>query len=75
MFQSFAFKWVTLYRYTPVKTHRALYRGRRAEAPVPVVSLVGYTNAGKSSLLNQLTAAGVLVGLALVTLFCSQNNK
>ena len=43
-----------------VKTHRALYRGRRAEAPVPVVSLVGYTNAGKSSLLNRLTQAGVL---------------
>ena len=43
-----------------VKTHRELYRGRRAEAPVPVVSLVGYTNAGKSSLLNRLTAAGVL---------------
>ena len=41
-----------------VKTHRELYRGRRAEAPVPVVSLVGYTNAGKSSLLNRLTAAG-----------------
>ena len=33
---------------------------RRAEAPIPVVSLVGYTNAGKSSILNQLTAAGVL---------------
>ena len=43
-----------------VKTHREIYRGRRAEAPVPVVSLVGYTNAGKSSLLNRLTAAGVL---------------
>ena len=43
-----------------VKTHRQLYRGRRAEATVPVVSIVGYTNAGKSSLLNQLTAAGVI---------------
>jgi GTP-binding protein HflX len=38
-----------------VSTHRDLYRGRRKEAPVPVVSLVGYTNAGKSSLLNALT--------------------
>ena len=43
-----------------VKTHRQLYRGRRTEAPVPVVSFVGYTNAGKSSLLNRLTSAGVL---------------
>ena len=42
-----------------VKTHRMLYRDRRKETPVPVVSLVGYTNAGKSSLLNALTAADV----------------
>ena len=42
-----------------VKTHRSLYRDRRKETPVPVVSLVGYTNAGKSSLLNALTAADV----------------
>jgi len=38
-----------------VSTHRELYRERRAAAPVPVVALVGYTNAGKSSLLNALT--------------------
>ena len=42
-----------------VSTHRELYRERRKEAPVPVVALVGYTNAGKSSLLNALTEAGV----------------
>jgi hypothetical protein len=42
-----------------VRTHRRAYRERRAAAPVPVVALVGYTNAGKSSLLNALTGAGV----------------
>ena len=42
-----------------VSTHRELYRERRKEAPVPVVALVGYTNAGKSSLLNALTTCGV----------------
>ena len=42
-----------------VSTHRELYRERRKEAPVPVVALVGYTNAGKSSLLNALTTSGV----------------
>ncbi|MYE53682.1 MAG: GTPase HflX, partial [Chloroflexi bacterium] len=36
------------------------YRARRIEMEVPVVSLVGYTNAGKSSLLNRLTKAGVM---------------
>ena len=43
-----------------VQTHRASHRERRKEAPVPVVSLVGYTNAGKSRLLNRLTDAGVV---------------
>ncbi|KFM25676.1 GTPase HflX [Auxenochlorella protothecoides] len=43
-----------------VRTHRAAYRVRRAEAPIPVIALVGYTNAGKSTLLNTLTHAGVL---------------
>ncbi|KAL4435425.1 hypothetical protein ABPG77_006187 [Micractinium sp. CCAP 211/92] len=43
-----------------VRTHRRTYRERRAAAPIPVVALVGYTNAGKSTLLNTLTNAGVL---------------
>ena len=42
-----------------VRKHRSLYRRRRQRANVPVVSLVGYTNAGKSTLLNALTGAGV----------------
>lgn len=43
-----------------VRKHRKQYRNRRFSVPVPVVSLVGYTNAGKSTLLNQLTGANVL---------------
>ncbi|KAJ6336874.1 hypothetical protein OIU76_006699, partial [Salix suchowensis] len=43
-----------------VRKHRKQYRNRRTSVPVPVVSLVGYTNAGKSTLLNQLTGADVL---------------
>ncbi|EEF52631.1 GTP-binding protein hflx, putative [Ricinus communis] len=43
-----------------VRNHRKQYRNRRTSVPVPVVSLVGYTNAGKSTLLNQLTGANVL---------------
>ena len=42
-----------------VRRHRGLYRARRKEQQIPVVSLVGYTNAGKSTLLNRLTDAGV----------------
>ena len=42
-----------------VRLHRRQYRQRRAEAPIPVVALVGYTNAGKSTLLNRLTDATV----------------
>jgi GTP-binding protein HflX len=44
-----------------VRTGRALHRENRGAIPVPTVSLAGYTNAGKSTLFNRLTAAGVLV--------------
>lgn len=43
-----------------VKT-RALHRAARAKVPYPIVALVGYTNAGKSTLFNRLTGANVLV--------------
>jgi GTP-binding protein HflX len=43
-----------------LRRHRSLQRHGRRRIPLPLVSLVGYTNAGKSSLLNALTAAGVL---------------
>ncbi|XP_047327684.1 GTPase HflX [Impatiens glandulifera] len=43
-----------------VRKHRKQYRNRRVSVPVPVASLVGYTNAGKSTLLNRLTGANVL---------------
>jgi GTPase len=42
-----------------VKKHRSLHRQARQSIPLPVVTLVGYTNAGKSTLLNALTDAGV----------------
>jgi len=44
-----------------VRKHRALYRKRRKRSGIPVVSLVGYTNAGKSTLLNTIGRADVLV--------------
>lgn len=43
-----------------VHTHRQLYRDRRRATPIPVVALVGYTNAGKSTLLNALTGSSVM---------------
>ena len=42
-----------------VRRHRERYRQRRRQSGIPVVSLVGYTNAGKSTLLNALSGAGV----------------
>jgi GTP-binding protein HflX len=43
-----------------VRAGRALHRRQRSAVPLPVLSLVGYTNAGKSTLFNRLTSAGVL---------------
>ena len=43
-----------------IRVHRASQRSARARAGVPVVALIGYTNAGKSTLFNQLTQAGAL---------------
>ena len=43
-----------------VRRHRSQYRQRRVRNQAPVVSLVGYTNAGKSSMLNLLSHASVL---------------
>ena len=42
-----------------VRRTRALHRKRRERAPWPVIALVGYTNAGKSTLFNRLTGAEV----------------
>ena len=43
-----------------IRQHRDLSRSRRQKNSMPVISIVGYTNAGKSTLLNRLTGAGVL---------------
>ena len=44
-----------------VRQHRQRYRANRKRSLIPVVTLVGYTNAGKSTLLNNMTHADVLV--------------
>ncbi|MGH8017053.1 MAG: GTPase HflX [Opitutaceae bacterium] len=43
-----------------VQQHREVQRRKRMRVPLPTASIVGYTNAGKSTLLNRLTGAGVL---------------
>jgi GTP-binding protein HflX len=50
-----------------LEQRRQATRLRRKEAQVPVVALVGYTNAGKTTLLNRLTGAGSLVENRLFT--------
>ena len=44
-----------------VRRHRRLYRERRKSTGVPIVAIVGYTNAGKSTLLNAVSRANVYV--------------
>jgi len=48
-----------------VKKNREVTRNRRGNSVIPTVAIVGYTNAGKSTLLNRLTDAGVLEENAL----------
>ncbi len=43
-----------------IKAHREITRQQRSRTHIPVIAIVGYTNAGKSTLLNTLTNAGVL---------------
>jgi len=43
-----------------IRRHRSLYRSKRKKGNIPVVAMVGYTNAGKSTLLNALSRADVL---------------
>lgn len=44
-----------------VRAHRGRYRAQRKRSRIPIIALVGYTNAGKSTLLNALTQAEVYV--------------
>jgi GTP-binding protein HflX len=49
-------------RLERLERNREVMRSRRADSALPIVALAGYTNAGKSTLLNALTGAGVGVG-------------
>ena len=44
-----------------IRKHRMLYRQQRQKSGIPIVALIGYTNTGKSTLLNALSDANVLV--------------
>ncbi|MBT3182178.1 MAG: GTPase HflX [Deltaproteobacteria bacterium] len=44
-----------------VRAHRRIHRMKRDAVPIPLVSMVGYTNAGKSTLMNAMTDADVFV--------------
>ncbi|MDD5492162.1 MAG: GTPase HflX [bacterium] len=44
-----------------LKEYRSLQRHKRQDIPLPIIALVGYTNAGKSTLLNAMTGADVFV--------------
>ncbi len=44
-----------------VRAHRERYRAQRKRSQIPIVALVGYTNAGKSTLLNRLSHSDVYV--------------
>ena len=48
-------------RIEEVRKHRRLYRQKRKKSAIPIVAVVGYTNTGKSTLLNTLSRANVLV--------------
>lgn len=50
-----------------VSTHRELIRKKRRNEGIPLVAIVGYTSAGKSTLLNALTAAGQVVSEKIFT--------
>src|SRR5215210_572080 len=49
-------------RLERLERNREVMRGRRRDSALPIVALAGYTNAGKSTLLNALTGAGAGVG-------------
>ncbi len=48
-------------RLEQVRSSRSIHRMKRESVPLPLVSMVGYTNAGKSTLLNKLTGSDVFV--------------